>query len=123
MTTTGKAAGRVASVMQEDRVFPPPAEFSKRARIGSLEEYRRLYDEAARDPEGFWKPRADALPWMTPYTKVLDWQPPFAKWFTGGTTNASVACLDAQVAAGKGDKPAIVWVGEPTGERRVLTYR
>jgi acetyl-CoA synthetase len=123
MTTTGKAAGRVASVMQEDRVFPPPAEFSKRARIGSLEEYRRLYDEAARDPEGFWKARADALPWMTPYTKVLDWQPPFAKWFTGGTTNASVACLDAQVAAGKGDKPAIVWVGEPTGERRVLTYR
>jgi acetyl-CoA synthetase len=123
MTTTGKAAGRLASVMQEDRVFPPPAEFSTRARIGSLEEYRRLYDEAARDPEGFWKPRADALPWMTPYTKVLDWQPPFAKWFTGGTTNASVACLDAQVAAGKGDKPAIVWVGEPTGERRVLTYR
>jgi acetyl-CoA synthetase len=60
---------------------------------------------------------------MTPYTKVLDWQPPFAKWFTGGTTNASVACLDAQVAAGKGDKPAIVWVGEPSGERRVLTYR
>jgi acetyl-CoA synthetase len=123
MTTTGKAAGRLASVMQEDRVFPPSAEFSKRARIGSLEEYRRLYDEAARDPEGFWKPRADALPWMTPYTKVLDWQPPFAKWFTGGTTNASAACLDAQVAAGKGDKPAIVWVGEPTGERRVLTYR
>jgi acetyl-CoA synthetase len=123
MTTTGKAAGRLASVMQEDRVFPPSAEFSKRARIGSLEEYRRLYDEAARDPEGFWKPRADALPWMTPYTKVLDWQPPFAKWFTGGTTNASVACLDAQVAAGKGDKPAIVWVGEPSGERRVLTYR
>jgi acetyl-CoA synthetase len=123
MTTTGKAAGRLASVMQEDRVFPPSAEFSKRARIGSLEEYRRLYDEAARDPEGFWKPRADALPWMTPYTKVLDWQPPFAKWFTGGTTNASVACLDAQVAARKGDKPAIVWVGEPSGERRVLTYR
>ena len=123
MTTTGKAAGRLASVMQEDRVFPPSAEFSKRARIGSLEEYRRLYDEAARDPEGFWKPRADALPWMTPYTKVLDWQPPFAKWFTGGTTNASAACLDAQVAAGKGDKPAIVWVGEPSGERRVLTYR
>jgi acetyl-CoA synthetase len=60
---------------------------------------------------------------MTPYTKVLDWQPPFAKWFTGGTTNASAACLDAQVAAGKGDKPAIVWVGEPSGERRVLTYR
>jgi acetyl-CoA synthetase len=123
MSTTGKAAGRVASVMQEDRVFPPPAEFSARARIGSLEEYRRLYDAAARDPEGFWRDRALALPWMTPFTKVLDWQPPVATWCTGGTTNASVACLDAHVAAGKGDKPAIVWVGEPTGERRVLTYR
>ncbi|MFM9025719.1 MAG: acetate--CoA ligase [Planctomycetaceae bacterium] len=123
MSTTGKAAGRVASVMQEDRVFPPPAEFSARARIGSLEEYRRLYDAAVRDPEGFWRDRALALPWMTPFTKVLDWQPPAAKWFTGGTTNASVACLDAHVAAGKGEKTALVWVGEPTGERRTFTYR
>jgi acetyl-CoA synthetase len=53
--------------MQESRVFPPPAEFSRRARIGSLDDYRRIYDEAARDPEGFWRARADALPWMKPY--------------------------------------------------------
>ena len=49
-----KAAGRVASVMNEMRVFPPPAEFSAKARIGSLEDYRRLYDAAAANPEAFW---------------------------------------------------------------------
>ncbi|NCX99794.1 MAG: acetyl-coenzyme A synthetase, partial [Planctomycetia bacterium] len=118
-----KAAGRVASVMNEVRVFPPPAEFSARSRIGSLEDYKRLYAAAASDPVSFWDERAKALPWMTPYTQVLDWRPPVANWFTGGTTNASVACLDAQIAAGKGEKTAIVWVGEPTGERRTFTYR
>ncbi|MEX0689216.1 MAG: acetate--CoA ligase [Pirellulales bacterium] len=120
---SARAAGRIASVMQEARVFPPSADFSARSRIGSLEEYQRLYDAAAADPEAFWDERAQALPWMTPYTKVLDWQPPHASWFTGGRTNASAACLDAQIAAGRGDKPAIVWVGEPTGDRRTLTYR
>ena len=58
MAESTGAGGKLASVMQETRVFPPPAEFSKQARIGSLEEYRRLYDEAARDPEGFWHARA-----------------------------------------------------------------
>ena len=120
---SGRAAGRIASVMQETRVFPPSADFSARSRIGSLEEYQRLYDAAAADPEAFWGEQARALPWMTPYTKVLDWQPPHASWFTGGRTNASAACLDAQIDAGRGDKPAIVWVGEPTGDRRTLTYR
>ena len=118
-----KAAGRVASVMQESRVFPPAAEFSSRARIGSLADYRRIYDEAARDPEGFWHARAQSLPWMKPYAKVLDWQSPTAKWFVDGQTNASAACLDAHVAAGRGDKTAIIWVGEPTCERRAFTYR
>ena len=120
---TEKAAGRVASVMQESRVFSPPAEFSSRARIGSLEDYRRVYDEAARDPESFWHVRAQTLPWMKPYATVLDWQSPTAKWFVDGQTNASAACLDAHIAAGRGDKTAIVWIGEPTGERRTLTYR
>ena len=123
MAESTGAGGKLASVMQETRVFPPPAEFSKQARIGSLEEYRRLYDEAARDPEGFWHARAQQLPWMKPYTKVLDWQPPVARWFVDGQTNASAACLDHQIAAGHGDKTAIVWVGEPTGERRTFTYR
>ncbi len=123
MAETSGGDGKVASVMQETRVFPPSAEFSRRARIGSLEEYRRLYDEAARDTEGFWHARAQQLPWAKPYTKVLDWRPPVARWFVDGQTNASAACLDHQIAAGRGDKPALVWVGEPTGERRTFTYR
>jgi acetyl-CoA synthetase len=123
MADTAGAGGKVSSVMQETRVFPPPAEFSRRARIGSLDDYRRLYDAAATDPEGFWDEPGRQLPWMKPYTKVLDWQPPAAAWFVGGQTNASAACLDQQIAAGRGDKPAIVWVGEPTGERRTYTYR
>ena len=123
METPEKAAGRVASVMQEDRVFPPPADFSRRARIGSLEDYRKLYDEAARDPEGFWNARARQLPWIEPYDRVLDWQPPAAKWFVDGRINASAVCLDAHVARGDGDKVALVWVGEPVGERRAFTYR
>ena len=119
----GTAAGKVASVMQEDRLFPPPAEFSRRARIGSLADYKKLYDEAAADLEGFWHSRAQALPWMKPYSKVLHWEPPHAKWFVDGHTNASAACLDHHIAAGKGDKIAMVWVGEPVGERREYTYR
>jgi len=122
MAAPEKAAGRVASVMQEDRVFPPPAEFSKQARIGSLADYKKLYDEAAADLEGFWHTRAQALPWMKPYSKVLLWEPPVAKWFVDGHTNASAACLDQHIAAGKGSKTAMVWVGEPVGERREYTY-
>jgi acetyl-CoA synthetase len=123
MTAQQGGAGKVASVMNEVRVFPPPAEFSQKARIGSLDDYRKLYAAAADDPDAFWHERAMALPWMEPYTKVLDWQPPVAKWFVGGQTNASAACLDAQIAAGHGEKTAIVWVGEPTGERKTYTYR
>ena len=66
MAVPEKAAGRVASVMQEDRVFPPSAEFSKGARIGSLADYKKIYDEAASDIEGFWHARAQDLPWMKP---------------------------------------------------------
>mgnify|MGYP006266665635 FL=1 len=123
MAVPEKAAGRVASVMQEDRVFPPPAEFARRARIGSLADYRKLYDEALTDLEGFWHSRAQALPWMKPYSQVLHWEPPVARWFVDGQTNASAACLDHQIAAGRGDKTALVWVGEPTGERKTFTYR
>ena len=122
MAVPEKAAGRVASVMQEDRVFPPPAEFSKQARIGSLADYKKLYDAAAADLEGFWHSRAQALPWMKPYSKVLHWEPPVAQWFVDGHTNASAACLDQHIAAGKGSKTAMVWVGEPTGERCEYTY-
>ena len=123
MSGASGESGHVHTVMQEERLFPPPGDFSEKARIGSLEEYRRLYDEARNDPDGFWDARARELPWTTPYTQVLDWQPPIARWFVDGKINASAACVDHQVARGHAEKPAIVWVGEPAGERRVLTYR
>ena len=123
MTAPQRPAGTVASVMTEDRMFPPPAVFSATARIGSLEAYGKLYDAAKNDPEAFWGERGKALPWTTPYTKVLQWHPPRAEWFVGGKLNVSAACLDRHILAGKGDKTALVWVGEPTGERREYTYR
>jgi acetyl-CoA synthetase len=116
------STGQLDTVMQESRLFPPNAEFSKRARIKSMDEYQRLWDEAAADPPAFWAKLAnEELHWFEPFTKALQWNEPFAKWFVGGKTNASYNCLDSQVAAGRGDQPAILWEGEP-GEKRTLTY-
>jgi acetyl-CoA synthetase len=123
MAANDKSAGRVASVMQENRLFPPPQEFSGRSRIGSMKAYQALYDEAANDPTSFWAERAQSLPWMKPYEEVLRWNSPHVEWFAGGQTNASAACVDQHVEAGFGDKTAIVWVGEPTGDRRTITFR
>ena len=111
----------IQSVLRENRRFPPPEGFAAQAHIKSLEEYRRIYDEAAADPEAFWARIAAELAWIEPWTKVLDWQPPFAKWFVGGKLNLSANCLDRHLAT-RGDKPAILFEGEP-GDSRVLTFR
>ena len=92
--TTG---GQVDTVMQEGRLFPPPAEFAAKARIGSLAEYEELWNEAAGDIENFWGELAGELHWFKPYYKVLEWNEPFAKWFVGGKTNASYNCLDVHL--------------------------
>jgi hypothetical protein len=76
---------------------------------------------AERDPEGFWAAFASELEWFTPWTKVLEWNPPHAKWFVGGTINASVNCVDRHVRGPRRNKAAIIWEGEP-GDRRTLTY-
>ena len=80
-----------------------------------------IYEEAARDPEAFWAKFAAELEWSTPWTQVLDWQPPHAKWFVGGKLNASVNCVDRHVRGPRRNKAAIIWEGEP-GDRRTLTY-
>jgi acetyl-CoA synthetase len=80
-----------------------------------------VYERAARDPEAFWAAFAGELEWFTPWTRVLDWQPPNAKWFLGGTLNASVNCVDRHALGSRRDKAAIVWEGEP-GDCRTLTY-
>lgn len=115
-------SGHVETVMVEQRLFPPSEDFARRARIKSLAEYQALYDHAASDFEAFWAAQAKQhLHWFTPFTTTLKWNEPFAEWFVGGKTNASYNCLDAQIAAGHGDRVAIIWEGEP-GDTRTITY-
>jgi acetyl-CoA synthetase len=111
----------IDSILQENRVFTPSAEFSAKAHIKSLEEYERIYAEAAADPEAFWGRIAKELHWFEPWTKVLEWNAPWAKWFVGGKTNISYNCLDRHVASARRDKLAFLWEGEP-GDTRTLTY-
>ena len=119
----------IDSVLKEERIFAPPAEFSESiggAYVGSIQEYRRLYDRSINDPEGFWSEIAAELDWFRPWEKVLEWEPPDARWFVGATTNICHNCVDRQVAQGHGDSIAIIWEGEPVGrcgpEIRRLTY-
>jgi acetyl-CoA synthetase len=81
-----------------------------------------IYESATADPEAFWRSWADKLEWIEPYHTVLEWKEPFAKWFLGGKLNASVNALDRHVAAGRGDRIAYYFEGEP-GDRRTITYR
>jgi len=115
-------SANITSVLKETRLFPPPAGFAEAALISAAER-DRLAAWADRDPDGFWAEQAKTLDWFAPFTQVLDWtNPPFAKWFVGGTLNASANCLDRHVAGGRADKAAIVFEGEP-GDARTLTYR
>jgi acetyl-CoA synthetase len=104
-------------LLQEDRKFPPPDEFRRRAIVSSPD----IYDEAARDPEGYWAGKASELVWIRKWDKVLDWKPPHAQWFVGGKLNASVNCLDRHLSGPRRDARAIIWEGEP-GDERTLTY-
>lgn len=117
-----QSAGSLDTVMQEARKFPPPAEFAQRARIGSYEAYEKLYAEAAADSEAFWAKQAAELHWFKPFTKTLEWNEPFAKWFVGGQTNVSYNCLDIHLTTWRKNKAALIWEGEP-GEQRTLTYQ
>ena len=107
----------IESLMDEERRFPPPPAFAANANVKD----DQLHVAAATDPEAFWAEQAATFEWYEPWTQVLDWQLPFAKWFVGGKLNITVNCLDRHVAAGKGDKVAFEWEGEP-GDRRSLTY-
>jgi len=115
-------SGQIDTVMQEERIFPPPTEFAAQAIIPSMEAYQALYDEAEGDLEGFWGDLAKKeLHWFTPFKKILDWKVPFAQWFVGGKTNVSYNCLDVHLGTPRQNKAAIVWEGEP-GDQRTLTY-
>jgi acetyl-CoA synthetase len=113
----------IESILQENRSFPPSDEFASKAAVKSLDAYKQLYAAAQADPTGFWADQATKeLHWFKPWDTVLDWSnPPFAKWFDGGKINLSYNCLDRHLAT-RGDKPAIVWEGEP-GDSVTLTYK
>jgi acetyl-CoA synthetase len=112
----------IDSVLTEHRVFECSEEFRSKAHIRSMDEYDRLYKEAETNPEKFWGEIASQLHWFKPWDKVLDWNCPWAKWFTGGEINLSYNCLDRHVLSGRRNKAAIIWEGEP-GDVVTLTYQ
>ncbi len=112
-----KVSPEIVALLREERAFPPPDAFRAQANVRD----ERIYDDADRDPERFWENFARELHWFAPWTKILDWNPPHAKWFVGGKINASVNCLDRHLDGPRRNKAAIIWEGEP-GDRRTLTY-
>ena len=108
----------IDALSYEQRKFPPSAEFKANAIVSD----QSLYLEGERDFEGYWARHArELISWSQPFTKTLEWDLPYAEWFSDGTLNVSYNCLDRHVLAGRGDKVAFYWEGEP-GDSRVITY-
>ena len=107
----------ISDLLTETRSFPPSASF----RSAALVRDGSLHAEGAKDFERYWASQAESLKWSKPWTRVLDWTPPHAKWFVGGELNVSENCLDRHLAGARRNKAAIVWEGEP-GDRRTMTY-
>jgi acetyl-CoA synthetase len=112
----------IDSTLRENRVFPPPPEFSAQAHIKSLAQYEALYKRSIEDPEGFWAEAARELHWFKMWDKVIEGDFPSVQWFTGGKLNLSFNCVDRHALGLRRDKTAILWEGEP-GEVRRLSYR
>jgi acetyl-CoA synthetase len=107
----------LSNLLHEDRQFPPPPELAANANVTA-----EIYERAAADFDGFWAEQAKRLSWGVAPTQVLDWSnPPFAKWYADGTLNAAYNCLDRHVEAGRGDRVAYHFEGEP-GDARAITY-
>ncbi len=107
----------IEALLAEERAFEPTAALREQANINDP----GVYERAQKDPEGFWAEAAGSLDWFKPWDKVLEWNPPIAKWFAGGKINVSYNCLDRHVKTWRRNKAALIWEGEP-GEERVLTY-
>ena len=108
----------IDALLTENRVFEPSPEVRSRA----LWNDPAVYERAARDPDGFWAEQARTLHWFKDWDRVMEWNPPWVKWFVGGKLNAAYNCLDRHLESGGGDKVAFYWEGEP-GDERTLTYR
>ena len=109
------------SLLRENRVFPPPAAFSAKARIGTLADYEAMYQHSITNPEAFWGEAAQELEWFTQYTSVMEGSMGSATWFNGGKLNLSHNCVDRHALGARKDKVALLWEGEP-GEVRHITY-
>jgi acetyl-CoA synthetase len=118
MTTTpvDSSGDSIENLGNENRRFPPSAEFVAQANFKA-----DIYATAEADRLAFWESQAHELTWDQPWSTVLDWQVPYAKWFVGGKLNASVNALDRHVAAGRGNRVAFHFEGEP-GDTRTITY-
>ncbi len=116
------AGDAIESVLNETRVFPPPAEFAAQAHISSEAQYQQMWERAKDDPNGFWGEMASNIEWIRKPQKVLEGGFPDVKWFADGTLNASVNCLDRHLTTWRKNKAAIIWEGEP-GDSRVLRYQ
>jgi acetyl-CoA synthetase len=113
-----EGAGRatIEDYLAEERTFPPPEAVRAEALVNSAS----VYTDGA-DHERFWAEQAKELTWFEPWESVLEWELPFAKWFVGGKLNVAYNCLDRHVEAGRGDKVAYYFEGEP-GDTRTITY-
>src|SRR6185436_10604044 len=110
-------ANEIDALLQETREFPPSDDFRRAAQVNDAD----VWSKADADREAFWAGWAEQLDWQTKWDRVLEWNPPYAKWFVGGKLNASYNCLDRHLAT-RGDKVALIFEGEP-GEVRRITYR
>ncbi|MEP6963452.1 MAG: AMP-binding protein, partial [Acidobacteriota bacterium] len=114
--------------MSHPDVYPPSADFVRKAHVQGMEGYRDLYERSIQDPEGFWGDVAEReIHWFEKWSRVLDWNPPDAKWFVGAKTNVSYNCLDRHLDGPRKNKVAILWEGEPQegqkNEQRAITYQ
>jgi len=113
----------IETVMSERRTFAPPEDFRARARYRDPEAFEAEYRRSIDDPEGFWAEKArELIPWMKPFTTVLEWNRPHARWFVDGQTNAAHVCVDQHLETWRRNKAAILFEGEP-GDVRTLTYQ
>ncbi|MEU6407883.1 acetate--CoA ligase [Microbispora sp. NPDC046933] len=107
----------LSNLLSETRRFEPPADLASAANVTA-----DAYEEAAQDRLAFWERAAERLTWAERWDTTLEWKPPFAKWFIGGKLNVAYNCVDRHVEAGRGDKVAYYWEGEPEGDSRTITY-
>ncbi|HSX22165.1 MAG TPA: AMP-binding protein, partial [Gaiellaceae bacterium] len=105
----------IETIFLEERRYPPPEDFARQANAQP-----DIYEQ---DFETFWEREGrERVTWSEPFSKLYEWEPPYAKWFLGGTLNVCFNCVDRHVEAGKGDKVAYHWEGEPVGDTRTVTY-